>query len=126
MSIVTIVWVLYGYSIAFSNFNMKAGEYNLNSFFGTLHHGGLSEISIFSSTGNYPASVFITFHLMFAAITTALITGAFAERMKVTAVWAFAIGRVQCQSICRLRFPMYDLFHVIILLLLIVVVFLMI
>jgi Amt family ammonium transporter len=42
--------------------------------------------------GNYPASVFITFHMMFAAITTALITGAFAERMKVTAVWAFAVG----------------------------------
>ena len=92
VALVSIVWVLYGYSIAFSTVNMKAGDYNLNSFFGSLRNGGLSDISIFSSTGNYPASVFITFHLMFAAITTALITGAFAERMKVTAVWAFAVG----------------------------------
>ena len=67
VALVSVVWVLYGYSIAFSTANMKAGDYNLNSFFGTLVNGGLSEISIFSSTGNYPASVFITFHMMFAA-----------------------------------------------------------
>ena len=91
VALVSVVWVLYGYSIAFSTVDMKAGDYNLNSFFGTLVNGGLSGISIFSSTGNYPASVFITFHMMFACITTALVTGAFAERMKVSAVWAFAV-----------------------------------
>ena len=44
------------------------------------------------STGNYPASIFVTFHMMFACITTALITGAFAERIKPTGAWWFAVG----------------------------------
>jgi ammonia channel protein AmtB len=40
VALVSIVWVLFGYSIAFSDVNMTAGEYNLNSFFGSLHNGG--------------------------------------------------------------------------------------
>lgn len=90
VAIVTIVWLLYGYSIAFSTENMYHGSYNINSFFGTLRHGGMSQIGVFTSTGNYPGNVFVCFHLMFAIITTALITGAFAERMKITAVWIFS------------------------------------
>ena len=85
------MWVLWGYSIAFSDVEMEKGRYNLHSFFGSLRNGGLTGISLFSSTGNYPASIFVTFHCMFACITTALITGAFAERMKLTAAWAFAV-----------------------------------
>ena len=85
------MWVLWGYSIAFSDVEMEKGRYNLHSFFGSLGNIGLTGISLFSSTGNYPASIFVTFHCMFACITTALITGAFAERMKLTAAWAFAV-----------------------------------
>ena len=84
VAVVTLVWVFYGYSIAFSAENMAAGEYSVNSFFGTLRHGGLRDVGLFASTGSYPATVFVTFHLTFAAITTALVTGAFAERMKPT------------------------------------------
>ena len=91
VALVTLVWVLWGYSIAFSDVEMEKGRYNLHSFFGSLHNGGLTGISLFSSTGNYPASIFVTFHCMFACITTAIISGAFAERLRLTAVWAFAI-----------------------------------
>ena len=76
VAVVTLVWVFYGYSIAFSAENMAAGEYSVNSFFGTLRHGGLRDVGLFASTGSYPATVFVTFHLTFAAITTALVTGA--------------------------------------------------
>ena len=91
-ALVSIVWVLWGYSIAFSSEAMEAGRYNLHSLFGTLRHGGLRFIGNVSSTGNYPASIFVTFHMMFACITTALITGAFAERIKPTGAWWFAVG----------------------------------
>jgi Amt family ammonium transporter len=91
-ALVSIVWVLWGYSIAFSSEAMEAGRYNLHSLFGTLRHGGLRFISNVSSTGNYSASIFVTFHMMFACITTALVTGAFAERIKPTGAWWFAIG----------------------------------
>ena len=92
VAVVTLVWVFYGYSIAFSAENMAAGEYSVNSFFGTLRHGGLRDVGLFASTGSYPATVFVTFHLTFAAITTALVTGAFAERMKPTGCLWFAVG----------------------------------
>ena len=91
-ALVSIVWVLWGYSIAFSSEAMEAGRYNLHSLFGTLRHGGLRFIGNVSSTGNYPASIFVTFHMMFACITTALITGAFAANASnQPAAWWFAV-----------------------------------
>ncbi len=85
--LVTILWTLYGYSVAFSTDGMVEGTTNLNSFIGTAiaPFGYTSELT---STG-IPTAVFFCFQLTFAIITPALIVGAFAERMKFSAVLIF-------------------------------------
>ena len=82
VSLVTILWVVYGYSLAFSTQGMVAGEINLHSFFGGLDRAFLAGLTRDSLTLTIPESVFAMFQLTFAAITPALIVGAFAERMK--------------------------------------------
>ena len=87
--LVTIVWILWGYSLAFDTTGMEGGITNLRSFVGGLGKAGLSGVSVDSLSGTIPETVFITFQLTFAIITPALIVGAFAERMKFTAVLLF-------------------------------------
>lgn len=92
-SIVSILWVLYGYSLAFSG-NAFAG---LNPFIGGFSKaflGGVttaSEIGTFSKETNIPELAFVIFQMTFACITPALIVGAFAERMKFSAVLLFMV-----------------------------------
>jgi Amt family ammonium transporter len=93
VSMVTVIWVVYGYSLAFSTQGMQAGTINLSSFFGGLDRAFLAGLTRDSLTLTVPESVFAMFQLTFAAITPALIVGAFAERMKFapllwfTALW---------------------------------------
>ena len=93
VSMVTVLWVVYGYSLAFSTQGMAEGTINFNSFFGGLDRAFLSGMTRDSLTLTVPESVFAMFQLTFAAITPALIVGAFAERMKFapllwfTALW---------------------------------------
>ena len=90
--LITILWVLYGYSIAFDARGMVAGVHNLNSFFGGLRKAFLRGISVDTLSGAIPETVFVMFQLTFAIITPALIAGAFAERMKFSAMlWFSAI-----------------------------------
>lgn len=85
-SMIAILWVLYGYSIAFTNGN---------AFFGGLSKAFLTGVDIntmaatFSKETYLPELVYVIFQLTFAAITPALIVGAFAERMKFSAVLLF-------------------------------------
>jgi ammonium transporter, Amt family len=87
-SLITVLWVVYGYSLAFT-----AG----NPFIGTLDKlmlKGVTPDSIaatFSKGVVLPELVFIFFQGTFAAITTALVVGAFAERVKFSAVLAFSV-----------------------------------
>ncbi|HNY65150.1 MAG TPA: ammonium transporter [Deltaproteobacteria bacterium] len=85
MGIVSIIWVLYGYSLAFGP--------DLGGFIGSLDWAGLTGVGM--ETGPYsdkiPHLVFCAFQLMFAIITPALITGAFAERMKFSTFILFTI-----------------------------------
>ena len=84
MAVVSIVWVLWGYSLAF-------GEGN--AFIGNLNHFGLSGIAIdelYPGTG-IPTLLFVVFQMMFAIITPALITGAFVERFKFTTYIVFLV-----------------------------------
>jgi len=84
MAVVSVVWVLWGYSLAF-------GEGN--SFIGNLDHFGLSGIAIddlYPGTG-IPTLLFVVFQMMFAIITPALITGAFVERFKFTTYLVFLV-----------------------------------
>lgn len=90
--LVSVLWVIYGYSIAFDTTGMEAGVVNLNSFIGGLSKAflsGLTATGLTSATALFPESVFITFQMTFAIITPALIVGAFAERMKFSAMLLF-------------------------------------
>ncbi len=87
-ALITVLWVVYGYSLTFT-----AG----NPYFGSLDKlflKGVTPDSIaatFSKGVYIPELTFIAFQGTFAAITTALIVGAFAERMKFSAVLLFSV-----------------------------------
>ena len=88
-SLISILWALYGYSLAFDTTGMQAGVINLNSFIGGLSKAFLSGLSVDSLTLTIPESVYMTFQMTFAIITPVLIVGAFAERMKFSAMLWF-------------------------------------
>ncbi|WP_192181864.1 ammonium transporter [Mesorhizobium amorphae] len=87
-SVVMIIWVFYGYSLAFT-----AG----NAFVGGLSKAFLSGVSVSTLSETFtkgvaiPELVFVVFQMTFACITPALIVGAFAERVKFSAVILFVI-----------------------------------
>lgn len=87
--LMSILWMVYGYSLAFDTTGMEAGVTNLNSFVGGLGRAFLSGLTPDSLSGTVPEAVFITFQMTFAIITPALIVGAFAERMKFSAMLVF-------------------------------------
>jgi Amt family ammonium transporter len=87
--LMTILWVLYGYSIAFDSTGMQEGVFNIHSLFGGFGKAFLSGVSVESISGTIPETVFLIFQMTFAIITPALMVGAFAERMKFSAVMAF-------------------------------------
>ncbi|MGY8828048.1 MAG: ammonium transporter [Pseudomonadales bacterium] len=87
--LISILWVVYGYSLAFDTTGMEKGVTNLNSFIGGLNKAFLSGLTPDSLIGAFPESVFIVFQMTFAIITPALIVGAFAERMKFSAMLIF-------------------------------------
>ncbi|RRV68102.1 ammonium transporter [Stutzerimonas stutzeri] len=87
--LMSILWMVYGYSLAFDTTGMEAGVTNFNSFVGGLDRAFLRGLTPDSLVGAFPESVFITFQMTFAIITPALIVGAFAERMKFSAMLVF-------------------------------------
>ena len=87
--LVTILWVIYGYSIAFDGTGMQEGVFNFHSLFGGFGKAFLSGVGVDSISGTIPETVFLIFQMTFAIITPALMVGAFAERMKFSAVMAF-------------------------------------
>jgi len=90
--LMSILWVVYGYSMAFDTSGMEKGVLNFNSFVGGFSKTFLSGVtpdSLTSATALFPEAVFITFQMTFAIITPALIVGAFAERMKFSAMLVF-------------------------------------
>jgi Amt family ammonium transporter len=87
--LMTILWVVYGYSIAFNSTGMQEGVFNIHSLFGGLGKSFLSGVGVDSVSGSIPETVFLMFQMTFAIITPALMVGAFAERMKFSAVMAF-------------------------------------
>jgi Amt family ammonium transporter len=83
MSLVTIMWGLFGYSLAFGSGNSFIGGFE----FSFLRGVGGEPNPDYATT--VPHLTFMIYQLMFAVITPALITGAFAERMKFKAMLAF-------------------------------------
>lgn len=88
--LISLLWVLYGYSLAFDSEGMSAGVVSLNSFIGGLGKLGLTGITPQSLFGSIPEALFVLFQMTFAIITPALIVGAFAERMKFSAMLCFS------------------------------------
>ena len=88
-ALVTVLWTLYGYSLAFSTTGMTTEVFNLNTFVGALDKVLFAGMTRESLTAAIPESVFATFQMTFAIITPALIVGAFAERMKFSALLWF-------------------------------------
>ena len=93
-ALVTVVWMLAGYSLAFGDGNAFIGD------FSKLFLSGLAEnwdkpFSLGTGDGavafTIPESVFLMFQMTFAIITPALITGAFADRMKFSAMVLFMV-----------------------------------
>ena len=80
--IVSVIWVIYGYSIAFKG----SGAY-----FGDLSSMFLNGIARDSIAGSIPETLFVMFQMTFAIITPALVIGAFVERIKFSAVCLFTV-----------------------------------
>ena len=78
--VVSIIWVMLGYSLAFSSGNAWIGDFS-NIF--------MKSIDLDSTSGTIPESLFATFQMTFAIITPALIIGAFVERIKFSAMLIF-------------------------------------
>ena len=89
--IITVVWIVCGYSLAFNTLGMEAGKITFNSFVGGLGTIFLKGVTASSESGTIPETVFIVFQMTFAIITPALIAGAFAERMKFSAMLIFSV-----------------------------------
>ena len=81
--LMTILWALYVYSLAFGDGG------SMNGFWGGFSNALLANMGADSMSGTIPESVFMTFQMTFAVITPALIVGAFAERMKFSAMLIF-------------------------------------
>jgi len=76
----SLLWAFYAYSLAFDEGN---------AFVGGLGKAFLGGVTVDAMSGTIPETVFMTFQMMFAIITPALIVGAFAERMKFSAMLVF-------------------------------------
>lgn len=88
-SLISVLWAVYGYSLAFDTTGMVEGQRGLHAFIGTFNKVFLKGVTLDSLTGTIPETVFVMFQCTFAVITPALIIGAFAERMKFSAVMLF-------------------------------------
>jgi Amt family ammonium transporter len=81
--IVSVLWVVYGYTLAFGS--------DLGGIIGSLEKLFLNGVTVSSLSGTYPEFIFIVFQLTFAAITVALVSGAWIERIKFSAWILFTI-----------------------------------
>ncbi|WP_317889990.1 ammonium transporter [Terriglobus albidus] len=85
MAVITVLWAVVMYSLAFGHGN---------AFIGGFHHLFLKGVGLTPNptyAATIPEQTFMVYQLMFAIITPALITGAFAERMKFSAMLVFSI-----------------------------------
>ena len=87
MSLMSVLWFAFGYSLAFGDGNAFIGSFSQHLF---LRDVGAAPNTDYAAT--VPAQTFMLFQMMFAIITPALITGAFAERIKFSAFVLLMIG----------------------------------
>jgi ammonium transporter, Amt family len=92
-SLIVVLWFIYGYSLAFTEGNAFIGGFDRLFMKGVWDNaaGTFANAATFSKGVYIPEIVFAAFQATFAGITCALIVGAFAERMKFTAVLMFMV-----------------------------------
>ncbi len=91
-SLLAVLWAIYGYSIAFTAGNQFFGGFDRLFLKGMLDTAGnLTPAATFSKGVYIPEYLYAAFQMTFAAITPCLIVGAFAERMKFSAVLFFMV-----------------------------------
>ncbi|EMT0931188.1 ammonium transporter [Acinetobacter baumannii] len=78
--LVSLLWVIAGYSIAFSG---------TGAYFGNLSKAMLNGVAFDALSGTIPESLFVIFQMTFAIITVAILSGSIADRMKYSAFMAF-------------------------------------
>ncbi len=83
--LMSVVWLICGYSLAFTDGG------SVNAYVGGLSKMFLAGVGVDTLSGTIPETVFFTFQMTFFAITPALIVGAFADRMKFSAVCIFMV-----------------------------------
>ncbi len=90
-ALVTVLWVVIGYSLAFTPGNPLLGGFERLFMHGLVYDKATSQVSVHYLAATVPETVFAMFQLTFAIITPALITGAFAERMRFSAMVLFMV-----------------------------------
>ena len=92
-SLIVILWCVYGYSLAFTEGNAFIGGFDRIFMKGMFNpaDGSFSTAATFSKGVVLPELLYLSFQATFAAITCCLIVGAFAERMKFSAVLCFMV-----------------------------------
>lgn len=82
-AIVSVLWIIYGYSLSFGT--------DVSGIIGNLQKFMLSGVTVDSLSGTIPENIFAMFQMTFAAITVALASGAYIERMKFSAWLLFSV-----------------------------------
>jgi Amt family ammonium transporter len=104
-ALVTVLWVLFGYSLAFDQLGLRLDATADVTFLGGISKLLLRGVSSETLVGTVPEPVFVTFQMTFAIITPALIIGAFAERMRFaaalwfTALWLVIVYLPMCHMV---------------------------
>jgi ammonium transporter, Amt family len=90
--LISVLWAIYGYSLAFTNGNSMIGGFDRLFLKGMLDSAGnLTAAATFSKGVYIPEYLYCAFQMTFAALTPCLIVGAFAERIKFSAVLMFMV-----------------------------------
>jgi Amt family ammonium transporter len=88
-ALVSVLWVIYGYTLAFDQLGLAHAEGAPSSLLGGLSKLFLRGVTADSVVGTLPEPVFVTYQMTFAIITPGLIIGAFAERLRFSAALWF-------------------------------------
>jgi Amt family ammonium transporter len=85
----SVLWVVVGYTLAFTPGNGLVGGFSRFFLHGMVFENEAAKLSVSHLAPTIPESVYVMFQMTFAIITPALVTGAFADRMKFSAMLAF-------------------------------------
>nr|AUN37051.1 ammonium transporter [uncultured bacterium] len=90
-AIVSVIWLVYGYSAAFDATGMAKGAGGLHAFIGGTSRYFLAGVTPTTVRGTIPEALFFVYQMTFAVITPGLFVGAFAERMRFSSVIWFTV-----------------------------------